>query len=613
MIAKMKKLTFLVYHKEYDAFLEELRQVGVVHVVKRQCGEMDARLQQLTRQWTLCKKVLADMQTVADGYMASSQEGEPEAILSLYDDYQKRRQELEAKLPQLDKNIALLEPWGNFDYASVQRLKEVGWNLHFFICPEADYQDEWAETCNAIRIHEHSGNVYFVTLTKQVDSPLELEPVRLPLCGLAEAENQKAEVQRQLDVLQQEFRQFCADSIPVLKDYSICLQNDIDLLEVKLDGEQMADGSVLLLEGWVPEEEETKVRQMLDRSSVHYQVRAAQKEDKAPIKLKNNAFVRLYEVLTKMYGMPDYAEFDPTPLIAPFFSIFFAFCMGDAGYGLILIALGFVLKKKMSVSMAGMMNLVISLGVFTTVIGAIFGTFFGVSLFDADIPQWMKQFMIAGKIEGTTYDKQMVLALLLGVVHICIAMTVKAISSTVRFGFKNSLSNWGWLLLVVGFISVGGLSFFEVISPEVSYWAYIIIGGVAAIGIYLLNTWGRNVLVNIGSGIWDTYNMATGLMGDVLSYLRLFALGLAGGMLGGAFNQLAFMVNDAAGPAIGWLPCGLILIAGHSLNVAMSCLSAFVHPIRLTFMEFFKNSGYEGTGEQYAPFAVVKSEKETNN
>ena len=141
----------------------------------------------------------------------------------------------------------------------------------------------------------------------------------------------------------------------------------------------------------------------------------------------------------------------------------------------------------------------------------------------------------------------MLLALIIGAVHICIAMTVKAVGQTVRFGFKESLSAWGWLLLVVGFICTGGLSFFKIISEDVSTWAFIVIGGVSAIGIYLLNNIHRNVFVNIGAGVWDTYNMATGLMGDILSYIRLYALGLAGGMLGGVFNQLAFMVNDAAG------------------------------------------------------------------
>lgn len=253
-----------------------------------------------------------------------------------------------------------------------------------------------------------------------------------------------------------------------------------------------------------------------------------------------------------------------------------------------------------------MMNLVITLGIFTTVFGMILGTFFGVSLVELNLPSELKEFMIVGKIGDTSYDKQMLLALIIGVVHISIAMLVKAIGQTVRFGFKESLSAWGWLLLVVGFITTGSLSFFKVISEDVSTWAFILIGGIASIGIYLLNNIHRNVFVNIGAGVWDTYNMATGLMGDVLSYIRLYALGLAGGMLGGVFNQLAFMVNDAAGPAIGWLFCGLILVFGHTLNIAMSCLSAFVHPLRLTFVEYFKNSGYEGKGEAYKPFATVK-------
>lgn len=133
--------------------------------------------------------------------------------------------------------------------------------------------------------------------------------------------------------------------------------------------------------------------------------------------------------------------------------------MGDAGYGLILILLGFLLKKKLGKDMAGMMNLVITLGIFTTVIGAILGTFFGMSLISSDIPQELKQFIISGDVElfGSTYNKQMILALAIGVVHISVAMTVKAINNTFFFGFKESLSAWGWWLVVVGGVIVGTL------------------------------------------------------------------------------------------------------------------------------------------------------------
>ena len=305
--------------------------------------------------------------------------------------------------------------------------------------------------------------------------------------------------------------------------------------------------------------------------------------------------------------MPSATDFDPTPIVAPFFSLFFAFCMGDAGYGLVLILLGFILKKKLGKDLAGMMNLVITLGICTTVLGALLGTFFGMSILGFDIPQQLKSFIISGNVElfGSTYDKQMILALAIGVVHISIAMTVKAINTTFFFGFKESLSAWGWWLVVVGGTIIGTLSFLSVIPAEMSKWALIAVGGLGAVGIYLLNDVRRNVFVNIGAGLWDTYNMASGLLGDILSYIRLFALGLAGGMLGQTFNSLALMVVDGqegAGAVLGWVGFGLIIIFGHTLNIAMSCLSAFVHPLRLTFVEYFKNAGYEGKGVEYKPF-----------
>lgn len=609
MITKMKKLTFLIYHKEYEQFLEQIRELGVVHIVEKQCGEMDDRLQRFMQKRALYKNTLNAMNNLAGKDLSAAVRTGVSAdeVVSAYEDLQSHIQELGQKLPQLDKDIAQMQVWGDFDWTAVRKLRDAGWYVQFYSCTEKEYDEAWESDYNAVRIQEQGGHIYFVTVTPGPLEGLDMEPLRLPSVSLSELLARKADTELQIEQAQADLKAFCQANCKTLEHGNLLLQGDIDLLKVKLNSEHMADGAVVLLEGWIPVDNEPEVKQLLDNSGVYYEIRNATKEDNAPIKLRNNAFARMYEVLTKMYGMPDYAEFDPTPILAPFFSLFFAFCMGDAGYGVVLIILGFILKKKLSKSLSGMMNLVITLGVFTTVIGTILGTCFGVSLFDLELPEFIKQFMIVGKIGETTYDKQMLLALIIGVVHISIAMTVKAIGETVRYGFKESLSSWGWLLLVVGGVCVGSLSFFEVISEHVSTWAFIIIGGVSAIGIYLLNNLHRNVLVNIGAGIWDTYNMATGLMGDILSYIRLYALGLAGGMLGGVFNQLAFMVNDAAGPALGWLFCGLILVFGHTLNIAMSCLSAFVHPLRLTFVEYFKNSGYNGKGEEYAPFTTVEN------
>ena len=129
------------------------------------------------------------------------------------------------------------------------------------------------------------------------------------------------------------------------------------------------------------------------------------------------------------------------------------------------------------------------------------------------------------------------------------------------------------------------------------------LGVLSGLGIFLLNDLRRNPLKNIGSGLWETYNTVTGLLGDVLSYLRLYALGLAGCMLGLAFNKIGLMVLGDGSVWYLWIPFALIVLVGHTLNVAMCALGAFVHPLRLNFLEFFKNSGYEAQGRKYKPLS----------
>ena len=611
MITKMKKLALLVYHKEYAVFLEKLREVGVVHIQERESGavenpEMEQKLSVAARYTRIVKRLEACApESLEPAGNSSAAAAIMDRVETLVADIEQHR-----TLQQvLDKDISTLQPWGNFDYSNVEKLQEAGYELKFFVTSAKSYMSEWESEYNAIPVAEKQSRKYFVTITPQgavVD--IDAEPAKLPTASLEALESELAAVNARIDEFENELAKVAQSGLNTVKAAQEQQKRDIEFTKVMLGGKKVSGDKLVLLEGWVPEESVEALKTMLDDSGAFYELRAARRGDKVPVKLRNNAFTRMYEVLTKMYGMPSGTDFDPTPIVAPFFSLFFAFCMGDAGYGLLLILLGFILKKKLSNSLAGMMNLVITLGVFTTVLGALLGTFFGMSLLEfTGIPQNIKDFIIAGDVElmGATYDKQMILALGIGVVHISIAMTVKAINSTVFYGFKESLSAWGWWLVVVGGVIVGTLSFLSVIPAEISKWAFIAVGGLGALGIYVLNNLRRNVFANIGAGLWDTYNMASGLLGDILSYIRLFALGLAGGMLGATFNSLAMMVvegQEGIAAVFGWIGFGLIILIGHTHNIAMSCLSAFVHPLRLTFVEYFKNAGYDGKGEEYKPF-----------
>ncbi|MBE6282346.1 MAG: ATPase V [Bacteroides sp.] len=615
MISKMNKLSFLIYHREYEMFLEKLRDLGVVHVEKRQGAEMDANLQAFMQKRTAYQSLLKNMTLAAasfEGTASLSPQGNMtiEQVVEGYETQQEHIQALNMQLPVLDKEIDAMEVWGEFDWQVIDRLQANDWQIQFYCCPEKVFDETWVDAYNATIINRKGGQSYFVTVNS---APVELEAevVRLPKRCLSELNRDREALKADIKKANENLDRFCIDYMPVVEKALDALEGDINLMEVEqLGGERMADGSIVMMEGWVPVENDAEVRKMLDESGVYYEIRPAEKEDNAPIKLKNNWFSRSFELLTKMYGMPDYGEFDPTPLLAPFYALFFGMCVGDAGYGLLLVLLGLYLKKKLSGSMAGLMNLLITLGVATTIVGALFNTFFGFTLTNFNLPEWMQSLIITGDWEGTTYNKTMVIALLVGMFHICFAMTVKAIGSTVRYGFKNSLSDWGWWLLIGGSVVVATLNYLGVIDMEVSKMAFIGIGVVSAIGIYLLNNLRRNVFVNVGAGLWDTYNMATGLMGDLLSYLRLYALGLAGGMLGGVFNDLGMQLRDSMGGFLfgvpGWICFALIFVAGHALNIALSCLSGYVHSIRLTFVEYFKNSGYDGKGMEYKPFSSHK-------
>ncbi|MDR1746665.1 MAG: V-type ATP synthase subunit I, partial [Tannerella sp.] len=194
-------------------------------------------------------------------------------------------------------------------------------------------------------------------------------------------------------------------------------------------------------------------------------------------------------------------------------------------------------------------------------------------------------------------NKMFALALILGIIQIIFGMCLKAANRIIQFGVVYGLTTIGWIMVIISMLAA---YLFPSALPMFGT-AHCIILGISGVLIFFLNSPGKNPLLNVGLGIWDTYNMATGLLGDVLSYVRLFALGLSGGILAGVFNSLATGMSPdiiIVGPII----MVIIFVFGHTINIFMNVLGAFVHPMRLTFVEFFKNSGYEGGGNAYKPF-----------
>ncbi len=570
MIAKMTQYSFILLHGDKEQFLSELQGLGVMDIT-RASKPVDTRSQSL----------LDNIRTLRED-IACTEKGMDDTLA-----------ELLATRGALERELAEAEPWGDYDRG---RLAVFG--LHFYRVASKKYDPAWEEQY-AIQVvdRDEKEDTRFVVVGDNAGFPLKELPA--PKRTVAELKTLLQEQDEKIDAHRKILEARKAD-IPQMRHEIRVLESELDRYLAATAAVPAAEDTIDTLVGFAPTENDAAVTEYLDQAAVYYVKSEATLEDNPPIKLKNNKFVKMFEVLTDMYGRPDYNEFDPTPYISVFFLLFFAMCMGDAGYGLLLAIIGILLRK--SDGMKSLAPLVTVLGIGTFVVGIVMHTFFGVDISQlAWIPSWLKAVMITGTIGG--FEAQMVLSLAIGIVHLCLAMVVKTVYATRNKGFLGSLGVWGWTLLIVGGVALGTLAMLSLLPAGVVKVIFIVLGVVSALGIFLFNDIHRNPLKNIGSGLWEAYNTVTGLLGDVLSYLRLYALGLAGGMLGKAFNDIATMTLGDGSFGFGWFTFALILVIGHALNLAMCCLGAFVHPLRLNFLEFFKNSGYDGKGRVYNPLS----------
>jgi len=355
----------------------------------------------------------------------------------------------------------------------------------------------------------------------------------------------------------------------------------------------------MFLEGWTLKDHADDLEKDLDRQGYFCRKVDCEADDKVPIQLKNNRYAALFEPITKMFSLPNYAELDPTPLLAPFFMLFFGLCFGDAGYGLLVLLIASLLKRNMSPNIRPILSLAQYLGGATVVVGSLTGTVFGIALVNFPALASVKSYFLS-------QDNLMTLSIVLGLIHIVFGKAVAAYKTKVQKGAKYSLAPWAWVFVITALLLLFGLPALNIRLPQILLYLCYAVAALSALIILLYNSPGKNIFVNIGAALWSTYNAASGLLGDALSYIRLFAIGLTGGILGGVFNMLGVDMT-ANLPLPARIPIMLlILIFGHSLNIALCTISSLVHPLRLVFVEYFKNSEFEGGGIAYQPFRNVK-------
>ena len=608
MIEKIDKYLFLVYHQDYDSFLLKLRDLGVVHIKENKPTSESEQIKEIVvaRRHlsdlirTLSRKRSEEQPIGAPRKPASTEEGE--ALLQQIETLLEDRRQIASQIESQQRENDYWEPWGDYDVQQLERLQQAGYPVRFYIIPTAQYQEHWEEEHNAIIIDTRRSHHYFITVGDKSTERIEAEQIKAPTHTASELAERLASFEQRAEQIDTEIQEFIDQHLEDLQGYDLLLQDKYQMSNAFLQATGEADDKVMLLEGWIPNKIVPEVRQELDQLPCYYAEQEILDEDKIPIKLQNNRFSRLFEPITRMYSLPNYSELDSTPLFAPFFMLFFSLCFGDAGYGLVIFLLATLFKRKVKgQSTKDICSLAQWLGGTTVVVGSLLGTVFGM------VMPWANDGSVLGSVRNDYFlnqDNLMLLSVVLGIIQILFAKTVAAVKIQKQRGIKYALSSYAWVIVIFALIMAVALPMAATGIP--SYVTNIFYGLAIAAGLVVVfyNSPGKNIFLNIGSSLWASYNTASGLLGDTLSYIRLFAIGLTSGVLGGVFNNLAVSMSEGLPIGLNWLVMVFILLFGHGLNFGLAIISSLVHPLRLTFVEYYKNSEFEGGGKPYTPFKV---------
>ena len=366
--------------------------------------------------------------------------------------------------------------------------------------------------------------------------------------------------------------------------------------------------ATVVLEGWVPAEQEEKLTKLLERFECAWETRDPSEDEYAdvPVKLKNNKFSNALNMVTNMYSLPAYGTVDPNPIMAPFFILFYGLMMADMGYGLIMIAAALVAMKKIKPrgGTLAFCQLLLYGGISTFIMGALTGGCFG------DAPAVIAG-MFGSTWKGLPYlfspvnDSTTVLygAMVLGVIHLNAGMIVSFVEKKRAGNLADGLFEEGplWVILLGGILLA--LDMLGVVKSSALHGAGV---GILAVGVVLLLFGaGRHAkgFGKVTAAFSIIYNTLTGWFGDILSYSRIMALMLAGGVVAQVFNTIAAMPSANGVTVFSGIIFLVIFLIGHALNFGLNLLGCFVHDLRLQCLEFF-GKFYQDGGKPFTPLAI---------
>lgn len=611
MIEPMRKMAILCAEPLREPLLNTLQEFGKCHVEgmeqvpgSKQLKEQKEALEQALH---LLKTLRRNQRKHIDSKPFS---GSAEDWLNNLMLRTAQIQTIQQQKKTLEAMLHAARVWGNTDPKKLAALKSSGIELTLFGCALAEKPGlSAAISAHLLPVYQEGDQEYFVSLERlpgQDASARLLRTIPPPVIS-------KEQIQQQWDALDYEEKVFQND-LNTGMHYVRFVRNSIAEIKDQIQFQKantraQNERGIVRLTVWVPKEHVQALQNVLDVLPVLSVSLRPEGLYEVPILLRHNALGKLFQPITKLFSLPNYGELDPTVFFAPFFTLYFGLCGADIGYGMILslsaLVVWFVSKDA---TVRALAPLGVLLGAAIMLAGIASGTFFGFLLFTWPPLAGLRSWAVLSDLPSAFS-----FALAVGFIQLCTGYLLRMTNRWRQIGMWGIAQPAGYLLIVLGLACWLMLPLGDAFNPAsiaVGKWIKSLVESNPILPMMLIGI-GLVLLLFLGNpsasfarrpllGLWDIYSLATGVPTDVLSYLRLFALGLSGALLGSAVNMVAFGLYQHS--IWSGIAAGLVWLVGHAINLALVLLSAFVHPLRLTFVEFYKSMDFRGGGRPYVPF-----------
>jgi V/A-type H+-transporting ATPase subunit I len=598
MIIPMKKVTVLVSHISKDDSLKELRELGVMHVTPLKTIPSE-------KGFLIEEEIQAINKTLM--YLPSHPEKKHKPIdkpvqdlaLEILD-LQKKKEELQVYKEQCLGKLDWYENWGKISLASLEVITEGGLYIRFYSA-SSSFLKTILEDKNIFIVNQNKNIIRLIYISKDADDRLNLKEEILPDMEYQEVEDEIKRVENDIREIDSKFIELSGNR-KQLEEYEKELFKHLEFEKV---WSGMADEKLFCyLQGFVPKNDVAAIKKKADENGWAYLIEEPGYEDDVPTLIRNPKWMEIIKPVFSLMGtIPGYREFDISFWFLLFFTFFVAMLIGDAGYGVIFLIIGFLTYPKLKIVNNNLSFLLFTLSVATIAWGTLSGTWFG-SPEIANI-SWFRQFVIpeisSFNIANEYSDNQnfiMEMCLLIGVIHLTFAHLILA------FKHLNSLrvvGQLGWIGLVWALYF---LAIYLIFSKPMPSYNLLLLGCSAGLALFFSNA-ERNVVKSIMKAfrVESFFSFILSIISsfsDIVSYLRLFAVGFATVVVAYSFNLMAF--GDGINSVGTGITAVLIFIVGHSLNIILALMAIIVHGIRLNMLEFSGHLNMEWSGYEFKPF-----------